>query len=473
MEAVSTGDRSTMASRSSTCRRSGPSGLALLVVCGSLAFLRDSRADFEIVHALTSGGGAATPYSGLFEYDGRLYGTTHYTAANGSGGGTGGSTIYAVRPDGSDFTVLRSLTQATDGNQLFQGLEIRDGWIYGAAKIGGSHGGGTLFRMQTTGSNFTVLHHFGSGTDAAYPYAAPVTLPSTGVLYGMTYLGGTANTGALYSYDPATGSYGLRHSFLAPGTKPFGGLTAVGDWLYGMTSDHRSTTDHGSIFRYRPSDDTFQTVHQFAGGSAGGYPYDSLVWDGDNHLFGTTLGFYPFGGETTPLADQGVVFSLTVDAGAFTVLHDFTQVQGDGAKPNSAMLLAPDGWLYGISHGTEIWGGAGYEYGTLYRLHPDGSDFEVLHTFDSMADGNVPMRSLLWRDDAVWGTTAFGGMGDGFGNGTVWKFTPVPEPATALQPVVAVLTILAARFVARKTAARRGWAAAVGGAWRAKSLIRG
>ncbi|MBT3279029.1 MAG: PEP-CTERM sorting domain-containing protein [Phycisphaerales bacterium] len=64
----------------------------------------------------------------------------------------------------------------------------------------------------------------------------------------------------------------------------------------------------------------------------------------------------------------------------------------------------------------------------------DGSDFEVLHTFDSLVDGDVPMRSLVWEDGVIYGTTAYGGIDDGSGQGygTVWSYSTVPEPTSLM-----------------------------------------
>jgi uncharacterized repeat protein (TIGR03803 family) len=203
------------------------------------------------------------------------------------------------------------------------------------------------------------------------------------------------------------------------------------------------------MFRFRPADQAYEIVHAFEGGTAGGYPYDTLTWDGDRYLYGTTLGYYPYTGETAPLTDQGVIFRYDVVADHYSVIHDFAAQSRDGAKPNSAMLVAPDGSLYGIAHGTEIWGGPGYEFGTLYRLDADGSDFEVLHTFDSMPNGNTPMRSLVMLGDTLYGTTAFGGVGNNLGNGTVWAFA-VPEPHT-VWPFLATLGLLVARRARSRT----------------------
>ena len=301
--------------------------------------------------------------------------------------GDGG--IFAVRPNGTDFRIVKTFSSTTDGGNLFHGLSVADGGITGVARNGGQANAGTLLQVATSGSNFSVLHHFSGGSsDGAYPYVGSAVVDN--VLYGITYLGGANEACVLYSYDRSSGTYSVNHRFTSPGGKPFGSLTPVGDWLYGMVSDHRSLTDHGRIFRFRPGDNTYEDVHFFGGGPLGGYPYDALIWDGGSYLYGTTLGYYPFTGETTPLADQGVVFRLNIDSMLYEVIHDFSLSQTDGAKPNSGMLIGGDGLLYGIAHGTEAGGGAGYEYGTLYRLQPDGSSFEVLHTFDSMENGIRP-----------------------------------------------------------------------------------
>jgi uncharacterized repeat protein (TIGR03803 family) len=383
---------------------------------------RSSVTPFELIHAFTDADGATVPFGSVFEHDGWLYGTTQWNASAGScpPTGTGGGAVYRIRPDGNDFEVVKSFKTSTDGHNLFHGLSFDGQAITGVTRNGGHYGYGTLFSVKVSGADFRVLHHFGNGLDGRHPYIGPVLSEDT--LYGMTFLGGDYAAGVLYGYERTTGTYSVRHSFSVPGGKPFGSLTVVGEWLYGMVSDHRSTTDHGLIFRYRPANETYEIVHAFAGGSRGGYPYDSLTWDGGRFLYGSTLGYYPFTGETLPLDDQGVIFRLDADSGVYEVIHDFSRCAGDGAKPNSAMLIGSDGLLYGIAHGTEIWGGPGYEFGTLYRLQPNGSDFEVLHTFDSMAHGNTPMRSLLECGDHLYGTTAFGGSGTGVGNGTVWRY---------------------------------------------------
>lgn len=421
--------------------------LGIAYACGIHSMRAGAAEKFEVLHAFKNDTQAAVPFGSVFDNEGWLYGTTVYNQSSGSQPptGIGMGTVYRLRHDGTHFQVLKQFSSTTDGGYLFQGLIVDSGMITGVAKNGGQYGYGTLFSLATDGSDFTVLHHFGATGDGRHPYSAPVAVGDT--LFGLSFEGGTTNAGVLYSFDMTSSTYAVRRSFTNPGGLPFGSLTPVGEWLYGMVSDHGLLNSHGAVFRYRPRDDTYQVIHTFTGGSQGGYPYDSLTWDGDNFVYGTTLGYYPFTNEPGPLADEGVIFRINIDTNDYEVIHDFRLAAGDGAKPNSAMLIGPDGWLYGISHGAENWGGEGYEFGTLYRLLPDGADFEVLHTFDSLENGNTPMRSIQWIDGYIYGTTAFGGEGAGVGNGTVWRFAVVPEPAAMSHACVALAVIALVRML--------------------------
>lgn len=397
-----------------------------------------SAGDFEIIHQF-DGVDGAVPYGSVIYSGGKLYGTTFKTSSITKLG-----TVYALDIDGSNFDVLKSFTDSSEGEQVYNGLTLYGGELYGITCVGGASGRGALFKLGTSGSGFSVVHDFAGGSDGRNPYTAPVVYNNK--LYGLTYAGGTNNTGVIYSYDPSTGQAVIEHSFASQGCKAFGGLTEVGGWLYGMTSDNRNETAYGNIFRYNPSTSAYEVLHTFAGRTDGGYPYDSLVWDGGDFLYGTTLGFYPWPLDDPPallasaLSDEGVVFRYNISTGEYSVIHDFAAQSGDGAKPNSSMLIGEDGWLYGIAHGNEVWEGT--ELGTLYRMQPDGSDFEVLHTFDSMADGDVPMRSLVMVDGVIYGATAYGGFDDGGrGYGTVWSYDTIPEPATIILMAAGLLRI--------------------------------
>lgn len=373
--------------------------------------------------------------------DGWLYGTT---VRGGTEGNASMGTLFKCLPDGNGYQVLRYFEADTNGSSPFNGLAFGQDWIYGTTRAGGEFNRGTIYRIGYSGAGYEVLHDFRPGTDGRWPTTSPTLVGQT--LVGMTLSGGANNEGVVYRLDAESGDYEVIHSFaVGQGTKPFGTVTPVGDWLYGMTSDHLSESEHGNIFRLRSDGSDYEVLHAFEGGALGGYPYDSLIFDGVSRMYGTTLGYY------TDLQDEGVVFSYDLDTFTFSVLHDFGAQQGDGAKPNGGVVLSPDGlWVYGVVHGTEIWGGE--EQGTLFRMAPDGSQYEVLHTFSGGMEGDTPMRTPVLEDGVLIGTTAYGGPEQEElprGYGTIWAH-PVPEPAPMTLLALAAGCQLAVRSLTRK-----------------------
>jgi uncharacterized repeat protein (TIGR03803 family) len=135
----------------------------------------------------------------------------------------------------------------------------------------------------------------------------------------------------------------------------------------------------------------------------------SLVAQGQDHVLVST----PGDGQTDP----GSLLRIGLD-GAVTVLHSFDGIAGRG--PLSSPVPAPDGWLYGSTAR-----GGPANLGLLYRVRPEGSDYQVLHTFDG-SQGSTPRAALLLaRDGLMYGRTATGGKR---GNGVVFRFA---RPADA------------------------------------------
>ncbi|MBL9187980.1 MAG: hypothetical protein JNK23_10910 [Opitutaceae bacterium] len=90
-------------------------------------------------------------------------------------------------------------------------------------------------------------------------------------------------------------------------------------------------------------------------------------------------------------------------------------------EPISANLVqAPDGLLYGVTRQ-----GGGSTNGYLFRLRPDGSDYQVVHLFTVAELGSTagrPGNSLVFgADGVIYGTTEAGGSAN---NGTLYKINP-------------------------------------------------
>jgi uncharacterized repeat protein (TIGR03803 family) len=119
---------------------------------------------------------------------------------------------------------------------------------------------------------------------------------------------------------------------------------------------------------------------------------------------------------------SAVKVSLPREALHETVLYSFPGIP-NGAQPSAGLIADRRGALYG----TTAVGGVGGSFGngTVFKLTPSEKGYteSVLYAFQGGNDGAVPYASLIADEKgALYGTTAFGG--GSFGNGTVFKLTP-------------------------------------------------
>ena len=134
----------------------------------------------------------ANPNAGLILSNNALYGTT--AAAGSSGAGT----VFAVNTDGTDFRIVHSFNY-WDGANPWSGLILSGNTLYGTTYQGGSSGwgNGTVFAVNTDGTGFTNLYSFTGGSDGANPIGGLIL--SSNTLYGTTQLGGSSGQGTAFS----------------------------------------------------------------------------------------------------------------------------------------------------------------------------------------------------------------------------------------------------------------------------------
>jgi uncharacterized repeat protein (TIGR03803 family) len=140
----------------------------------------------------------ANPLAGLSLSGNSLYGTA-------SGGGTAGNgTVFKVNTDGTGFTTLHSFTRLeppnyltnSDGASPFGQLVFSGNVLYGTAPYGGRFGRGTVFAVNTDGSEFVTLHHF---RDSDGSSATARLVLSSNTLYGTAGQGGSFGNGTVFS----------------------------------------------------------------------------------------------------------------------------------------------------------------------------------------------------------------------------------------------------------------------------------
>jgi uncharacterized repeat protein (TIGR03803 family) len=139
----------------------------------------------------------ANPLAGVILLGNTLYGTA------GNGGSSGKGTVFRVNTDGTGFTNLHSLTPSTEGATPYAGLVLSGDTLYGTTSAGGSSSNGTVFAVKTDGTGFTIPHGFTAtpapytNIDGAIPYAGLILSGNT--LYGMAAFGGSSGHGTVFS----------------------------------------------------------------------------------------------------------------------------------------------------------------------------------------------------------------------------------------------------------------------------------
>ena len=225
--------------------------------------------------------------------DGDLYGTTRF------GGHAGLGTVFRMTTSG-DFTTLHVFTGGADGAGSVAALvEATDGNFYGTTAEGGVWGLGTVFKMTPAGG-VTILHAFAGGSDGSFPNAA-VIQGRDGNLYGTTTLGGTHGSGTVFKLSTTGSAFTILHSFnYTDGGYPYAPLLQLPDGTFSGTTTYGGPSQVGTIFRMT-STGALTVVHRFSGMN-GGRPFGGLVRAPDGKYFGATFDGGPAG--------MGVVFQI-------------------------------------------------------------------------------------------------------------------------------------------------------------------
>lgn len=306
---------------------------------GVLFEIKTDGAGFRILHSFTTPADGQTPYGTPLLSGGALYGMA------GSENTAAGGALYRIGVNGSDYRALhRFAGGASDGKWPYDSLIRSGSTLYGMTVSGGAGEGtgrlrgGTVFRVNTDGADFRILHHF-SGADGAWSPGNLVLSGST--LYGMTYGGGSGGRGVIFKVNADGGGFEVLHHFAGgtgDGASTHGSLTLSGSTLYGMTTKG-GASDKGVIFKINTDGSGFAILHSFAGGSGdGAEPMAGSLVQAGVVLYGMTAR----GGD----GDNGVVFQIQNDGSGFQILHRFNGA--DGKRPFGAPLLS-GGTLYGTT----------------------------------------------------------------------------------------------------------------------------
>ena len=142
----------------------------------AVAGLNLSAQTFSLLRAFTNNPDGAGCHASLVTDGTTFYGTTQ------NGGTASNGVIFRVNGDGSGYAILKSFSPTvfnanSDGAMPAADLVLSGGVLYGTAQYGGSSGFGTVFKLNTNGTGFTVLNSFTDGGRPAVSYTH-LTLPT-------------------------------------------------------------------------------------------------------------------------------------------------------------------------------------------------------------------------------------------------------------------------------------------------------
>lgn len=392
---------------------------------------------------------------------------------------------------------IYSFTGGSDGFGPRTGLAMdRAGNFYGTTDRGGSGGYGTVFKLRSTSSGWTLttLYSFTGGQDGGYPQAS-LTVAPNGIIYGTTYLGGgtcplpygSIPCGLVFELRPSRNAVSTAwtetviHTFTgspSDGAGPASGtlvLDRAGN-LYGTTI-HGGANNDGTAYELTPASTIWMLNILYNGDAGAGVVADSVgnfYGANSQHILGTIYelslvdrqwamsDLYIFRGGPP----DGPILPTSVMLGADGNLYGttfFSHSGCTGSTGGSIFMLTRYGeyWSFAplydfgssIPHGPEyplIRGASGNLYGgydienLIYRLTPappgEYWGYAVLHQF-SGSDGGTPVGSLILDAQGnLWGTAQDGGA---YNQGVIWEITspseqtgpvPSPGPTRMIQP---------------------------------------
>jgi uncharacterized repeat protein (TIGR03803 family) len=279
---------------------------------GAIYSMSTSGSGAQLLHSFAGGtSDGRGPESTLATNGATLYGTTFLGGASDKG------TVFSLNTDGTSFQLLHSFASSDSDGQLpqFASLTLAGSRLFGTTPYGGANLAGTVFALNTDGSNYQVLHSFSAAGSAGYGPAGGVVV-SGSILFGTTeHSDFGLDTGTLYAMNADGTGYHVLHTFLGganDGAGPTADLTLVGSTILGTTWAG-GLNNAGTVFSINTDGTGYQLLHAFSGGANGSHPQFGV----------TAAGSVLYGSTRASANGKGTVYELNMDGTGFQVLQTF------------------------------------------------------------------------------------------------------------------------------------------------------
>jgi len=170
------------------------------------------------------------------------------------------------------------------------------------------------------------------------------------------------------------------------------------------TTTNGGPDQSGTVFSMNSEGTAFKYLKQFPARTSP-RPRGGFLKGDDGNLYAS----FREGGT----GNAGSIIKTNADGTGFSYLHHFNT--SDGAHPEGTLIQATDGKLYGTSRE-----GGMFEGGTMFRIRPDGKEFEVVYHFHALT-GKFPNNVIQGNDGRLYGVTSSGGF---YNYGTIYSINP-------------------------------------------------
>lgn len=353
---------------------------------GNLFRIRTDGTNETMLHSFTYPNEGHDPVGITEASSGKLFGLQR------NGGANSGGTIFSIDKTGANFTIVHHFASAT-GTIPVSKLMAFDGKLFGTTVNGGDFGFGTLFTLNEDGTGFRVLYHFNGGNSNAYS-SGNIAISSNGRIFGSfgSFVWDGSSFKKLFKIDTSGNNFQLIY----PGTPREHGSSGQDVLLLDdediYVTDAEYGRHEGGVLNLFDTNGFGAATYHFGYSINGFRPGGGVIKASDGKIYGTTI----IGGTS----GNGTIYSSNADGTGFIRLHEFTDLEG--YEPAGNLLEASDGKLYGACRFGDT------HSGILYRLDKNGSNFQVILRFDGVIDGNSPMGSLIEDASGVlYGTTFY------------------------------------------------------------------
>ncbi len=216
------------------------------------------------------------------------------------------------------------------------------------------------------------------------------------LLWGTTKNNGAHNNGTIFSFDPKSHEYTVRHNLsgmsryaLEPGSEQS---------LYGIVTSYPGYADH-AIFSYNTTLDTFIIEKEFDNNLSTYFPSGTLFHIGDDRFYGVAKGAND--------NSSGIIYEFDKSADTIKVLASFDSKTG--TYPSGKLMKYNDSTYYGVTYY-----GKQCNSGTLYKFNSNSKQITSVATFGCCFSNETPAfpgcggnnALTLTKDSLIYGTTS-------------------------------------------------------------------